>query len=207
MNFDRVAASYRWLETIVFGDQLQQARVAFLREIGRPQRVLVVGEGNGRFLAEFVRMHPNVPVDCIEASARMIALAQRAAGAAEVTFIQADITAVALSKNSYDLIVTHFLLDCFSEETLPPLIDRLAEAATAEARWLIADFCHPPGGWRRLRARVLIGLMYFFFRAVAGIEAHHLVDYRQLLRAQGFERTDEKILPNEMICSELWRRR
>jgi hypothetical protein len=148
-------------------------------------------------------MHPNVPVDCIEASARMIA-GERAQ--ARRDFIQADISKWRYRK-FYDLIVTHFLLDCFSEETLPPLIDRLAEAATAEARWLIADFCHPPGGWRRLRARVLIGLMYFFFRAVAGIEAHHLVDYRQLLRAQGFERTDEKILPNEMICSELWRRR
>ena len=127
MNFDRVAASYRWLETIVFGTQLQQARVAFLREIGRPRRVLVVGEGNGRFLAEFVRLHPETAVDCIEASARMIALARRAAGAAQVAFIQADIRAVALPRNSYDLIVTHFLLDCFSEETLPLLIDRLEQ--------------------------------------------------------------------------------
>ena len=72
------------------------------------------------------------------------------------TVTEADIQTVALSGNSYDLIVTHFLLDCFSEETLPPLVGRLADAATAEAHWLIADFCHPPRGWRRFRARVFI---------------------------------------------------
>ena len=207
MNFDPVAAPYHWLETIVFGDQLQQARVAFMREMGRPRRALVIGEGDGRFLAEFVRLYPETPVDCIEASARMIGLAQRAAGAAPVKFIQADIGSVALVENSYDLIVTHFFLDCFTDETLPRLIDRLAYAATAESLWLIADFCHPPHGWRRWRARALIATMYSFFRAVAGIEARKLVDYRPVLRPQGFCLTKNTVSPNGMICSELWLRR
>ena len=207
MNFDRVAAPYRWLETIVFGDQLQEARVAFLSKIERPRRALVVGEGNGRFLADFVKVHPGAEIDCVEASARMLEIARRNVGAARVKFVQADIRALALDKNSYDLIVTHFFLDCFSEKTLPPLIDQLADAATAEAHWLIADFCQPAGGWRRRQARALIRSMYFFFRVAAGIEARQLVDYRPLLRAHGFECTDEMILPNEMIRSELWRRR
>lgn len=206
MNFDRVASQYGWLETMVFGRQLQQARVAFLREIEPPRRVLIVGEGNGHFLADLFQAYPGPQVDCIEASARMIEMSRRAVGAAPVTFVQADVRTVALSKKSYDLVVTHFLLDCFPEETLAPLIGQLADAATAEARWLIADFCLPPGGWRRWRARALIAAMYFFFRIVAGIEARHLVDYRPLLRAHDFECTDEMILPNEMIRSELWQR-
>jgi hypothetical protein len=45
-----------------------------------------------------------------------------------------------------------------------------------------------------------------FFRILAGIGAHQLVDYRPSLRAQGFECVDEMISPNEMIRSELWRR-
>ncbi len=76
----------------------------------------------------------------------MIALARRAVGTAPVKFVETDIGALALARNSYDLIVTHFFLDCFSEETLPPLIGRLADAATAEAVWLIADFYYPPRG-------------------------------------------------------------
>jgi len=207
VNFDRIAAHYRWLETIAFGTQLQQARIAFLREIEAPRRVLIVGEGNGRFLAKLLRIHPHAQVDCVEASACMIALARRESVAAQAAFIQADVRTVALVKNSYDLIVTDFLLDCFSEETLASLIRRLAEAATSEARWLVADFCYPRRGWRLFRARLLIATMYFFFRAVTGIEARRLVEYRPLLRAQGFQCAKEMISPNEMVRSELWERR
>ena len=206
MNFDSLAASYRWLETIVFGDQLQQARVAFLGKIESPGRVLIVGEGNGRFLAELVRCYPEANVDCVEGSARMIELAQRTVGPARVNFIEADIGAVVLARNSYDLIVTHFFLDCFSEKTLSSVIGRLADAAKQDTLWLVADFWYPTRVWRIWWARVLIGFMYFFFRMVAGIEARRLVDYRPSLRAHGFECTDEMISPNEMVRSELWQR-
>ena len=45
MSFDRVTPFYRTLERLVFGDQLQQARLAFLGKIEAPRRVLIVGEG------------------------------------------------------------------------------------------------------------------------------------------------------------------
>ena len=73
VSFNLIARHYRWLETIVFGNQLQQARLAFVRDVGAPRRVLLVGEGNGRFLAEFVRAHPGAAIDCVEASAFSLA--------------------------------------------------------------------------------------------------------------------------------------
>jgi ubiquinone/menaquinone biosynthesis C-methylase UbiE len=159
VSFDRVAPHYRWLETVAFGGQLQEARVAFVREIGSPRRILIVGEGNGRFLATLVREHPGASVDCIEASARMIALARQRVNAAQVNFIEADLSEVALPAGAYDLVVTHFFLDCFDDHGLPLLIERLARAATPDARWLIADFHPPRRGWRRWQARGLIAIM------------------------------------------------
>lgn len=207
MSFDRVAPHYRWLETIAFGHQLQRARTAFVRQLDAPRRVLVVGEGNGRFLAALLRVHRALQIDCIEASARMIELARERAGVEQVNFIRANVNDVVLQRDTYDLIVTHFFLDCFDEKTLPPLIEKFARAATADTRWLIADFHAPPRGWPRLRARFLIAVMYFFFRAVAGIEARRLVDYRPLLRLRGFDLTKDTVSPNGMIRSELWERR
>ncbi len=206
MSFDRVAPHYRWLETVVFGNQLQLARLAFLKEIEAPRRVLIVGEGNGRFLVEFVRAHPAATVDCIEASACMIALARKCVKGAQVRFIHSDLSEIDLLDAHYDLIITHFFLDCFGEKTLPSVIRKLAGAATFEARWLIADFHPPLHGWRRWRAQALIGIMYLFFRVGAGIEARRLVDYHPLLELHGFARFRELIAHNEMIRSELWRR-
>ncbi|HEY1583085.1 MAG TPA: class I SAM-dependent methyltransferase [Chthoniobacterales bacterium] len=206
MNFDRVAPHYLWLETLAFGDKLQEARTAFVRHVETPRRVLIVGEGNGRFLSEFVRWHPAAEVDCIEASGRMIELARAGFEAKQVHFIRALVSEVELDQIHYDLVVTHFVLDCFDEETLPPLLAKLAQAATADASWLIADFCVPPRGWRRLGGRWLISLMYLFFRLVAGLETKRLVDYRPLLRANGFALKASKSSPNDIVRSEWWRR-
>ena len=143
MSFDRVAPHYRWLETLVFGNQLQQARVAFVREIEAPLRILIVGEGNGRFLAELMRTgEPRV--DCVEMSARMIALARKQVPDAHVNFIQADIRDLTLRQAHYDLIVSHFFFDCFTEGALAEIIARLANAAAPECamvgrRFLLSD--------------------------------------------------------------------
>jgi len=207
VNFDRVAPHYRWLEKLVFGEQLQRARITFVRQIASPQRALVVGEGNGRFLTELLNDHRVLRVDCVEASVRMIELARARVEDKRVQFICDDILETPLPENSHDLVVTHFVLDCFAEAPLRQVIEKLSLLATRNATWLITDFCEPLRGWRRLRARALIATMYAFFRAVAGVKARRLVDYGPLLRAEGFILTNEVLSPNEMIRSQVWQRR
>ena len=206
MNFDRVAAPYRWLETAVFGQQLQQARIAFVREIAAPRRVLVVGEGNGRFLAAFLQAFPDAAVTCIEASARMIALTRRRVGKALVDFVEEDIREVALPPAHYDLIVTHFVLDCFNEATLSEVVAKLAHAAKPEASWLLADFREPPDGWEQRHARFWLRSMYAFFRLTTGIDADQLVDPSPFFREAGFGCHVQRLYRFEMIKSEWWRR-
>ena len=124
-------------------------------------------------------------------SVRMIALARKQVPDAHINFIQADIRDLTLRQAHYDLIVSHFFFDCFTEGALAEIIARLANAAAPDAQWLVADFCYPPRGWHHWRARALIAAMYFFFRAAAGIEARRLVDYSPFLRANGFRMRKE----------------
>lgn len=205
MNFDRIAPHYRWLETVAFGGQLQQARVAFLGEIEPPRRVLVVGEGDGRFLAEFVRIYPRAAVDCIESSGKMIALARRR-GAKAVRFIQEDVRQAALPVAHYDLVVTHFVLDCFVEDELREVITKLARAATGDASWLLTDFREPADGWRQRHAKIWLRSMYAFFRLTSGLGAGQLIDPSPDLSAEGFARMARRLSRFEMITSEWWRR-
>jgi ubiquinone/menaquinone biosynthesis C-methylase UbiE len=206
VNFDLVAPHYRWLEKIVFGPRLQIARMAFVRQLSPPRRVLVVGEGDGRFLAEFVKLHPETEITCVEASPRMLELARKRTAGHPVHFLRATLEGAELPEGYYDLVVTHFFLDCFPEKTLPEIVARLARATGPQAQWLIAEFQEPVGGWLRLPRRGLIRFMYFFFRLCAGIEGRRLIDYRPLLRANGFELSSSAGSPNDMIRSELWRR-
>lgn len=212
MSFDAVAPWYRALEAIAFGEALQRCRVACLGEIRSPRHALIVGEGNGRFLCELLRAHPHVQVDCVDASERMLQLARSRianelpALTEQVRFLQRDITNWAPPENHYDLVVTHFLLDCFSEAALAWAIKELASAAKPEAAWLLADFRTPARGFARLRARIWLGAMYQFFRIVARITATKLVDPTPLIVMEGFVLTRQHLFQQGMLKSELWRR-
>ncbi|MFN2621567.1 MAG: class I SAM-dependent methyltransferase [Chthoniobacterales bacterium] len=208
MSFDAVAPWYRTLETITFGNALQRARVACLGEIGSPRRGLIVGEGNGRFLAELLRTQPAVKVDCIDASERMLQLAQQRLGhnARRVRFLREDIRSWMPLPGQYDLVVTLFFLDCFSADQLADIVRKLSNAATRNAVWLLADFRVPSSGFDRLRARAWLAAMYAFFRVAAGIEARQLVDPSPFLRAVGFILERQDLFRHGMLKSELWRR-
>jgi len=212
VSFDAIAPWYRALETIAFGGALQRARIACLEEIDPPRRVLIVGEGNGRFLRELVRRHPGIEVDCVDASERMLRLArqrierQSSDDARRVRFLRRDINSWTPPAASYDLIVTHFFLDCFSKEQIADVVGRLARAATTEATWLLADFRVPSEGFRQLHVRTCLAAMYRFFRFTAKIEARALVDPSPFLRAAGFDLVQQHLSRNGMLKSELWRR-
>jgi len=208
VSFDAVAPWYRTLETIAFGNMLQRARLACLNETGSPRRALVVGEGNGRFLRELLTTHPGVQVDCIDASERMLQLAQQRIGhdASRVNFLRHDISSWTPTAGQYDLIVTHFFLDCFSEDELGEVVTKLARAATPNAGWLLADFRVPSQTFARLHARAWLATMYWFFRNVAGIDARELVDPSPFLRAEGFSLRSQHLSRHGMLKSELWQR-
>ena len=78
MNADRIASSYRWLEYAAFGLALERARFDFLPRAADARRVLILGEGDGRFLAQLLECNRYATVAVIESSARMIELARRA---------------------------------------------------------------------------------------------------------------------------------
>ena len=211
MSFDAIAPSYRTLETITFGNALQRARVACLDQIDAPRRALIVGEGNGRFLAALLQRHPLITVDCVDSSERMLNLARghilesNPAELRRVAFLEHDVLSWA-PNDRYDLIVTHFLLDCFRIREVGLVVARLAQAAAPNAIWLLADFTIPKGGFASAHARTLVAVMYWFFRLVAGIEANQLVDPSPFLRVEGFTLARERLFRLGMVKSQLWRK-
>jgi ubiquinone/menaquinone biosynthesis C-methylase UbiE len=212
VSFDAIAPWYRTLEWIAFGGDLQRCRIACLKEIAAPRRALIAGEGNGRFLCELLRRHPGVEVDCIDASQRMLQLAQKRLErelpdrVQSARFLQRDLTSWSPPDHHYDLLVTHFFLDCFAEAQLAAIVRKLARASTEDANWLLADFCVPAKGTARLHARALLAVMYRFFRLTARIQASKLIDPTPFLRAEGFSLARRHLFRKGILRSEMWGR-
>jgi ubiquinone/menaquinone biosynthesis C-methylase UbiE len=205
VSFDRLAPHYHWLETVGFGSTLQKARTRWSEELAAPRKVLIVGEGVGRFLCEFLRVHPDSAVDCVDSSARMLELARRSIsdGGNRVRFFEEDILSWTPPR-FYDLLVTNFVLDCFPQNELKLIVQKLAGVATPGAYWLLADFCIPEAGFARVHARFWLATLYGFFRMTAGIRAKRLVDPTPELQANGFVCLERSQWRLGLVKSELW---
>jgi SAM-dependent methyltransferase len=190
---------------------MQRCRLAFLEDIPVPRRVLLAGEGHGRFLLECVRRYPESMIVVVDASAAMLRVATnklKMLGSAHsrIEFVHADVLQWTPPEAGFDLIVTHFFLDCFTEKSLAAVVARLGELATPNAHWLLADFQIAPSRWARLRCRVIVGLLYGFFRVVCGLKADSLASPDEDLEKAGFCRHAQTTSEWGLLKSEWWRR-
>ncbi len=208
MNFDRLARWYPWMERGAAGGLMQRCRIAFLDRISPPRRVLLAGEGPGRFLAELTRRFPEASVTVVDSSERMLDLAKRNLGrkrVGRVEFVHADVLEWEVPKGEFDLIVTHFFLDGFRPESLGACVTRLATTAAPEADWLMADFQIAEQGLARIRGRAIVWLLYRFFRITCRLDADRLTDPSQFLNAAGFELRERRDFDGRLLKSEWWR--
>ena len=210
MNCDPIARWYRILEYLVFGRALQQRRREYINEVSNARHVLILGDGDGRFTVEFLRKNAAGSVESIDLSSRMLRLAERRVhkfnlNRAGLRFRQGDARTVELPQQ-YDLIVSHFFLDCFPPEELRALVAHISDAACPKARWLVSEFRVPDAGLRRFAGSLLIKAMYLFFRVSTGLRANRLPDYPALLALHGFRRVRHQTASGGLLVSELWER-
>jgi ubiquinone/menaquinone biosynthesis C-methylase UbiE len=206
MNCDRIAPVYEWLENAAFNGLLQRMRVHFLERAAAARRVLLLGEGNGRFLAECLRVCPRAEVEVVDSSEEMIAQARRRIGATtRVRFIHLDVLSPELSCTSYDVIATHFFLDCLRQEEVNQLAMAVSRILAPDGLWLVSEFAVPRRGWRRIRARLWLAVLYRFFRLTTGLEARRLPDYRSALLRAGLTCESRVERSAGFVTSEIWR--
>ena len=207
-RFDWLAPHYAWVEAVSFGGLLQWCRTALLGDLADARRVLILGEGDGRFLAAFLAANRAATVDVVDASAGMIALARRrVADDGRVRWHVADGRSFEPPAAAFDLIVTNFWLDCFPAATLARLIPRLARGLEPGGRWLVGDFAVPSGGpVRRAAARAALAGMYAAFCLTTRIPAGRLADPAPALRAAGFEVVREERRLGGFLTATVWQR-
>jgi ubiquinone/menaquinone biosynthesis C-methylase UbiE len=209
MSFDLLAPHYRWMELVLAGEKLQRCRTLFLPEVRDADNVLILGEGNGRFLVECRKLLAGARITCVDASARMLELARHRLEDCDlrlegVEFVHADALSWKAPQKAFDLIVTHFFLDCFPGEDLTKLLCHLAEACHPGARWLLADFQIPKRGISRLRAQLIHRLMYLFFRIATRLPARRLTPPDPLLELRGFVLRRRQLSDWGLLRSDLW---
>jgi SAM-dependent methyltransferase len=212
MNCDRLAPYYETLERIAFGRKLEACRFAFLDHTKSSKCAFLCGDGDGRFLAKLLSASPFVEVDFVDSSSKMLELAERRAFSlgslfrSRVRFHLADIREFTPNSPAYDLVATHFFLDCFDDSELPQLVRRIAAWTTADSQWLLSDFREAPGTLPRFWTRAVIRSLYAAFHLTTGLQVTHIPNYRAALINSGFVSQLEFNLRAGLLHSSLWTR-
>lgn len=171
------------------------------------QRILILGEGDGRFLAEFLLASPQAAVEVCDISAGMIARSRRRVrDDPRVTFRLGDARTLDFPSATFDLIVTNFFLDCFPAGQLEPLIQTLSDALAPGGRWIVGDFRCGGKGAVRTRAAWKLAVMYAFFRLATRLSAKSLADPKPFLFANGLVRVEELTWQGGFLSAALWQR-
>ncbi len=173
-GFDRIAKRYRLLEYLTLGRMLEQTRLHFLPRLLTARNALILGDGDGRFLAQLLAENSNLHVTAVDCSAAMLNLLRQRCtpyGDRLHTVLADALSFTPPAGAGYDLVVSHFFFDCFTEPEIDELLRRISPELEPSALWLVSDF-RIPAGLMRLPAKILVRALYLAFRVITGLSHH-----------------------------------
>ena len=205
-NFDRIARLYRWLEYLTLGPLLERTREYHLEHLAGCKQALVLGDGDGRFTARMMARYPEMRVQAVDLSAGMMRLLEarvtRVGGRERLRTTVGDAREVE-PEGPVDLVVTHFFLDCLTQEEVWFLTKRLKPHLKEGGMWLMSEF-QVPNGWLRVPGWLLIRGLYLAFRVLTGLRVTRVPAYRGPLRLARFVRVREHLEMGGLLTTELW---
>lgn len=112
------------------------------------------------------------------------------AGAARnrVRPLVADVRDCLPDGDGYDLVVTHFLLDCLTTDEVDSLATKVRTRLADDALWVVSEFAIPAGWFGRVVARPVVGFLYWAFGWMTGLRVRELPDWTRVLERAGFVR-------------------
>ncbi len=208
-NFDHIARAYRWLEYLTLGPTLQRCRTHFIPQLREQTHVLVLGDGDGRFLARLYAVHPLLRATAVDTSTAMLALLRRnceqASSHAETRLRTSHSNALEHTPAAdTSLIAAHFFFDCLTQSEIDALIARFTAHVQQDALWLVSDF-RIPAGFMHHPATLLVRLLYFAFRLLTGLRTSQLPDYQMSFRKSDITLVAQHLSLRGVLSTELWR--
>ncbi len=204
-TFDLIASFYSLLEQTVFASTLSQARRIFMTQVRAGNHILLIGEGNGRFLFEALKQTSATSFTVVDSSARMLAAAARRIAAVDlcphVELIHADILEWQSPASCITTrVVTHFFLISSGRIVSAESLRAISRLATEDALWINVDFTSEN---QDLRQKFLMWIQYRFFQVFAEIESDRLFDPRPWIQQAGWDILETKSLDSGWISAQL----
>jgi ubiquinone/menaquinone biosynthesis C-methylase UbiE len=147
---------------------------------------------------------PAIEVDAVDISGAMLRLLRHRCVSARESLRTHQMSALSfMPRGSYDLIASHFFLDCLTQAEVEALVTRVAPHLAAGGLWVVSEF-RIPQGWMRWPARALVAALYRAFRLLTGLRTDRLPDHAAAFAAVGFQCVAHRDSVGGLLRTELW---
>lgn len=202
-NFDNSAWFYDRLSKVVYGKALVQSQAYLLNHISENSTILIAGGGTGWILEEITKIYSSgLTITYVEVSAKMMKKSRRRyTGKHNVTFINRAVEEIEVDI-IYDIVITPFLFDNFTEYTLQSVFDCIDRNIKSNGLWLNTNFRLTGKWWQKF----LLTSMLLFFRIICGIEAKRLPNIMKQFADHRYKLVDQKSFFGEFILSAAYKK-
>jgi len=204
-NYDHAASFYDRLAQLIFGSTIRKSQFSLLHYNFSNSKIIIVGGGTGAILEELGKLKTDpLTITFIEISEKMLRKAKKKnAGCHKVKYIHSDVEHFT-TNDSFDIIITPFLFDNFTADKAKQVFNHLNAMLDREGIWLFTDFyiSSETPLWQRL----LLKLMYRFFKILARVEANQLPDTASLFANAAYSCERETFFYGNFIRAAIYRK-
>lgn len=211
IGYDSLSGVYDTLARMVYGNALRRAQTCFLNQVPPQAEVLVLGGGSGWFLEKLLVTAQPRYVMYVELSPKMLARTrariQRKCPEMlpRVEFVLGSADRVE-DELVYDAVAAHCLLDMFDGLQLQTIVGRMRRSLKPGGFVYFSDFRYATGWPMRWISRLLIWMMYRFFRWWCAIPARRLPQFSKVFDGAGLRLAAQRHFHGGMIQAQIWRR-
>lgn len=201
-DYDFIAPFYDLLVKLVFGNHLFRAQMEHMNHLPETGRILFIGGGSGKALQRLIEERPQLQIDYIDASTRMIDRSKKKLIGLKhhVRFIHG--TEQQIPAVGYDAILSFFFLDLFPLNRSKTVFQRLSKHLKPKGYWLVADFNIP----RNFVQRILEKGMFVFLKVTTGITSNRIDDYPRMFESQVYTLKTTKSFYSSFVFSNVYQK-
>ena len=210
VNFDSIAPYYSFGEKYLFGDKLDFHRRLFPKTLRISDKVLLLGEGRGKFLQFLLNENKTCEVTIVESSKRMAQLIYNLIPHRDRFRVKIKNISIEHYKSDqrFDLICGFFFWDCFSEYQLNRHIPSILKLLCNKGHWHNADFVdrHKLTCYQTFKNFIFLRSLYLFFKYSTGIDGKSVFPVRSLILKSNMRLIHSVESNNKLLKSDLFRK-
>ena len=210
-GFNKLAPFYGFFSAVISLNKIHKSQLWFLTKKDKYKNAIIIGGGDGKFLAEAVKKGLAEHYFYIDFSSNMLQMAKTRIEKENpdylrsITFVCGLFNEVPL-RQKFDLVVTSYFLDCLSQNEFLIAMHKINAHLSENGTWFFSDFNIPRDNFRKILAKLTIRFIYLIFNFICHWNLKQLPDFTNEFNKYPLTVIAEKYFLGGLLVSRIYKK-